>query len=108
MQIEHTEALWLHEHYQFSLSELAELSGLPETELQMWVEDEVLVPLNPEADQWTFGADILLTIRKACRLHKELDLEPHSVALLIKLLERVQALEAEVRDLQAKLPRLPR
>ncbi|MDD5035291.1 MAG: chaperone modulator CbpM [Methylococcaceae bacterium] len=108
MQIEQTEGLWLYEHYEFSLAELADLSGMPETELREWVDEGVLVPIDPEAAQWSFGADRLVTVRLACRLRKDFDLEPHSVALLVMLLDRVHELEAEVRDLGAKLPRVLR
>ena len=104
MQIEHTEGLWLHEHYEFSLLELAELSGVPEAELREWVDEGVLVPNDPEAAQWSFGADRLVTVRMASRLRKDFELEPHGVALVVTLLDRVHALEAEVRSLRAKLP----
>ena len=106
MQIEETEGLWLHEHYEFSLGELAELSGLPEAELREWVDEGVLLPSDPSAAEWSFGADRLVTVRLACRLRRDFELEPHGVALLVTLLERVHALEAEVSDLRAKLPRV--
>lgn len=108
MQIEQTECLWLHEHYEFSLAELAELSGVPEAELREWVDEGVLVPIDPRAAEWSFGADRLVTVRLACRLRKDFDLEPHGVALVVTLLDRVHALEAEVCDLRAKLPRVLR
>lgn len=108
MQNDQPEGLWLHEHYEFSLAELAELSGVPEADLREWVEEGVLVPNDPEAAQWTFGADRLVTVRMACRLRKDFDLEPQGVALVVTLLERVHALESEVRDLRARLPRVLR
>jgi chaperone modulatory protein CbpM len=108
VQIEQSEGLWLHEHYEFSLAELAELSGVPEAELREWVDEGVLVPIDPRATEWSFGADRLMTVRTACRLRKDFDLEPHGVALVVTLLDRVHALEAEVRDLHAKLPRAVR
>jgi hypothetical protein len=49
-----------------------------------------------------------MTVRTACRLRKDFDLEPHGVALVVTLLDRVHALEAEVRDLRAKLPQVVR
>lgn len=108
MQIEQTEGLWLHERYEFSLAELAELSGVPEAELREWVDEGVLVPIDPQAPQWSFGADRLVTVRLACRLRKDFELEPHGVALVVTLLNRVHQLEAEVCNLRAKLPRVLR
>ena len=106
MQIEQNEGLWLHEHYEFSLTELAELSGVSEAELREWVDEGVLVPIDPLAEQWYFGADRLVTVRMASRLRKDFELEPHGLALVVTLLNRVHALEAEVCDLRAKLPRV--
>lgn len=102
MKIE--QATWLHEHYEFSLEELCELSGLTEAELRELVDHGVLAPIEPRARAWTFRADRLVVARSARRLRKDLDLDPHGVALVVALLERVRDLEAELRDLRAKLP----
>ncbi len=106
MKIE--QATWLHEHYEFSLEELCELSGLSEAELRELVDHGVLAPVDPGTRAWTFRADRLVVARSARRLRKDLDLDPHGVALVVALLERVRGLEAELRDLQAKLPRRQR
>jgi hypothetical protein len=106
MNIEQTEGLWLHEHYEFSLAELAELSGVPIAELREWVEEGVLVPIDPNAAQWSFGADRLVTVRLAYRLRQDLELEPHCVALVVALLSRVHALESELHGLRARVPRV--
>jgi chaperone modulatory protein CbpM len=44
-------------------------------------------------------------VRTARRLRQDLELDPHGVALLLPLLERIRALEDELRDLRARLPR---
>ncbi len=105
MTSEHTEALWLHEHYEFSLEELCELSGLSEAELRELVDYGVLAPADPDAQRWTFSADRLVVARSARRLRKDFELDPHGLALVVTLLDRVRDLEAELRDLRAKLPR---
>jgi hypothetical protein len=102
MKIE--QATWLHEHYEFSLEELCELSGLSETELRELVDYGVLAPIDSDAPHWTFSADRLVVARSARRLRKDFDLDPHGVALVVTLLERVRDLEAELRALRAKLP----
>ncbi len=102
MKIE--QATWLHEHYEFSLEELCELSGLSETELRELVDYGVLAPVDSGARAWTFRADRLVVARSARRLRKDFDLDPHAVALVVTMLERVRDLEAELRDLRAKLP----
>ena len=97
-------AMWLHEQHELLLEELSELSGLSETELRELVDYGVLAPIDSHAQHWTFSADRLIVARSARRLRKDFDLDPHGVALAVTLLERVHDLEAELRDLRAKLP----
>ena len=97
-------AMWLHEQHELLLEELCELSGLSERELRELVDYGVLAPIDPGAQHWTFSADRLIVARSARRLRKDFDLDPHGVALAVTLLERVHDLEAELRDLRAKLP----
>jgi len=103
MKIE--QATWLHEHYEFSLAELCELSGLSEADLRELVDYGVLAPVDPDARHWSFSADRLVVARSARRLRRDFELDPHAVALAVALLERVRDLEEELRDLRAKLPR---
>ncbi|HKB74731.1 MAG TPA: chaperone modulator CbpM [Burkholderiales bacterium] len=103
MKIE--QATWLHQHYEFSLEELCELSGLSEAELRELVDHGVLAPIDSDARHWTFSADRLVVARSAFRLRRDFELDPHGVALAVALLERVRDLEEELRDLRAKLPR---
>lgn len=104
MPPEHADAVWLTEDHVFSLPELAELSGLPESELRELVDYGAVTPVDPDATPWVFSGKCLLTVRTACRLRVSFDLEPHSVALMVTLLERIQDLETEVCDLRAQLP----
>jgi len=104
MPPEHAEAVWLTEDRAFSLAELAELSGLAESELRELVDYGAVTPVDPDASTWVFSGKCLLTVRTACRLRMSFDLEPHGVALMITLLERIQELEAQVCDLRAQLP----
>ena len=97
-------AIWLHEEHELLLEELCELSGLSETELRELVDYGVLAPINPGARHWVFGADRLVVARSARRLRQDFDLDPHAVALVVTMLERVRDLEEELRDLRARLP----
>jgi hypothetical protein len=98
------EAVWLTEELEFSLAELAEHSGLSEAELRELVDYGAITPVNPDSPQWVFHGRCLVTVRTACRLRVSFDLEPHEVALVISLLDRIQDLEAELRSLRAQLP----
>ena len=105
MKFERTETLWLHEHYEVSLPELAELSGLSEGELRELAEDGVIAPLDSSACEWTFSAQCVVIARTACRFRDDFELDAHGVALMTRLLERIRELEAEVCALRAQQPR---
>ena len=107
MKTEHTEAVWLTEDARFSLAELAELAGITEAEVRELVDYGALAPLEPDAASWIFNGKCLLTIRTACRLRVSFDLEPHGVALIVSLLDRIQDLEAQLGSLRAQLPHRP-
>ena len=47
----------------------------------------------------------MVTIRAAGRLRDNFDLEPHGVALVVTLLNRIRDLEAQLRELRAQMPR---
>lgn len=104
MSPEHDDAVWLTEEHAFSLAELAEISGLPESELRELVDYGAITPIDPESSPWAFSGKCLLAVRTACRLRISFDLEPHGVALMVTLLERVQDLETQLRDLRAQMP----
>ena len=102
---EREEALWLTENLRFSLTELAELAGLTEAELRELADYGAISPVDPAASQWTFTATCLTTVRTASRLRASFELEPHGVALVLSLLERIKDLEAQLTALRAQMPR---
>ncbi|MDO8597222.1 MAG: chaperone modulator CbpM [Sulfuricaulis sp.] len=104
MKTEYTEAVWLTDDHEFSLAELAELSGLSEAELRELVDYGAVTPINPDSSPWVFNGKCLLTVRTACRLRISFDLEPHGVALIVSLLDRIHELEAQLGSLRARLP----
>jgi chaperone modulatory protein CbpM len=102
-QIQIEEALLLHEHYELTLAEMTELSGVAEQDLREWVSEGLLTPTDPAVGNWRFGADCLITVQTACRLRNDLDLDNHALALTVSLLDRIRTLEAEVRTLRAQI-----
>jgi len=63
-----------------------------------------VTPVDPESSPWIFNGKCLLTIRTASRLRVSFDLEPHGVALIVSLLERIHDLETELGSLRAQFP----
>ena len=101
MNIETCEALHIDERGEISWTQLIELSGLTETELQELIDDGALVPLQPQALPWHFHARSVVVARTAGRLRRELDLDAHGLALVMRFLSRIEELEAELRALRA-------
>jgi chaperone modulatory protein CbpM len=91
-----------------TLIELAECSGLSETELRDLVELGALQPVDPEAGDPSFAARCISAARAARRLRNDFELDSQGLALVLSLLERVQELENALQRLNARLPRLPK
>ena len=104
MKLELTEAIWLDERQEFSLAELAELSGLSAAELRQLMEYDALMPADPHATSLTFKAQCLVTARAASRLRDDFELDAPGLALVLTLLERIHGLEAQLNNLQCLLP----
>jgi chaperone modulatory protein CbpM len=102
---EKDDAVWVTESQQYSLAELVSLSGLAETELRELVEFGALRPANPEGSSWIFSGQCLLSVRAAYRIRASFELEPHGLALVVSLLERIRELEARLGHLDAQQPR---
>ena len=97
MSIEHSEFVWLDEHHEVSLDELAALSGLTLQELHLLVDNGALLPNNPEAESWHFNSHCIVSIRTLSKLKQDFELEPNTFALTLVFLERIRKLEAELR-----------
>ena len=86
-----------------SFTQMVISSGLSEEELSELVRYGALVPSDPQAPSWTFEAHWLMVARRASRLRRELDLDAHGVSVVLSYLERIEALERELRALRAQL-----
>ncbi len=99
-----TDVMWLDEHRLVSLTELVEISGLTESELLELVHAGV-IPARDPGPRFTFSARVVTIARTACRLRDDLELDARGLGVALRLLERVQDLEAEIARLRAQLPR---
>ena len=95
------DTIWLESHARVTLVELSRCSGFPEETLRELVEYGAL---SVESAEGTFSAHYVGRLRQAARLGQDLELETPAVALVLRFLERIEALEAEVRHLTAEVP----
>jgi len=105
VKVELTETLWLDERGTVTLVELAECSGLSESELHELVDIGALEPLDAGASQLSFGSRCIVAARAACRLRDDFELDTSGLAVALSLLERVHELESELQRMRARLPK---
>ena len=98
------EITWLDGHETVSLSDLSRACGLDTQELAELVDYGALVPLDAEPRGQLFSAEIVVQLRIAGKLRLDFDLDVFTVALLMGYLSRIDALERQVRSLEARLP----
>jgi hypothetical protein len=101
VKIEISEAVQIDPRGEVSFAQLIECSGLPETELRELVAYGALAPVDPEAAAWIFGASAVRVARLAGRLQHDLELDANAVSLLLRCIERIDALEDELRAMRA-------
>jgi chaperone modulatory protein CbpM len=103
MNVEIAEAITLDEHGLVTLEQLVEAADLPAEELRALVDYGALAPVDPAAASWTFTASYVVVARTAGRLRRDFELDAHSLSVVLRYVQRVEALEAELRALRARL-----
>lgn len=97
MNIVVSESIWLNEAGVCSIEHLSELSGLSLDELRDLVESGVIEPVDESAEPASFYLRYVVTAKTARRLRDDFELDRHGVAVALMLLERIEALEKELR-----------
>lgn len=99
-----TECIWLNATEICSLEHLTEVSGLTRTDVLELVDAGVLEPSRhgPDPQQYLFEASCIVTLRTARRLRDDFELDTHGLTLALRLLKRIEGLEAELASLHAR------
>ena len=98
MTIDTFEAYYLQESDTLTLGELVERTGLSEEELRELAEVGAFPPPDPAARGWTFTSRCVVVARTARQLREEYALDDtHSLAVVVRLTQRIEALERELR-----------
>ena len=96
------EAVRIDDDAVLSYRELVAAAGVPEQVVREMVSYGVLTPRGADTTTWTFTMRSLIVVRKAQRLQRDFELDTHAVTVVLRYLERIEALEAQVRSLQAQ------
>lgn len=89
----------LEEQIELSLTEVCAACRVHTSQIVALVEEGVIEPVPPASpDQapadWRFAGDVLDRASRALRLQRDLDLDPSAAALVLELLEQIDALRA--------------
>ena len=95
---------WLDAREMITRSELARSCGLSEAEVTELVDYGALRALSAADAEPVFSAECLPALRRAARLARDFDLDLFTMALLLQYLDRIEALERQVRSLRAQVP----
>lgn len=102
------EISWLDDSETVSLTELARCCEMSVAQLDELIDYRALLPLSASAPEPVFSAEWVALLRAVDKLRLEFDLDLFTVAILLGKLQRIEALERQVRQLQALLPAHPR
>lgn len=89
-----------------SLDELGALCGVRTESLVEMVEAGVIRAEGERPGIWRFSTVAVVRSRKALRLRRDLDINLPGLAVTLDLLDRVEALEGELKALRQRLAKL--
>jgi hypothetical protein len=96
------EARFLDDAGLLTLADLCDATGLGADELRELLE-EAAPPMAPQAGP-AFGSQVVVVAQAAVRIRREFALDDaHSVVVVLRLVERVRALEREIRSLRTRV-----
>jgi len=90
------------EELQFSLDELCRACHAREEQVRVWVDEGVLTPLGESPTEWRFAGASLRRARLALTLTRELEINAPGVALVLDLMDEIEALKASLRRRSAR------
>ncbi|AMO24762.1 hypothetical protein GCM10027034_08870 [Ramlibacter solisilvae] len=102
MKVQATEWHRLDVHETIPAQELCSACRISEDELKELLDYGALQPVAGET--LVFSAEWVVPLRHATRLRRAFDLDLFTVGLIIEYLNRIEALEREVKALRAHLP----
>lgn len=88
-----------------TLTEVCHRVSLPEHAVVEIVEVGIVTPVAGSARTWRFDDQTVVVLSRAARLHEDLGLDWHGVALALELLEEIDTLRRENEQLRHRLSR---
>ena len=95
------EGHFIEEENEITLLQLCNYCGLTSEEIIEMIDEGILEPAGKGKKDWRFSFTVVERVRKVSRLRNDLDINLAGAALALHLLDRVEELEALVRNYQA-------
>lgn len=92
-------------HRSLNIGELCDLTQISSKLIVKIVEHGIVEQREIKPESWRFDSDMILTINKALRLRRDLDLNWSGVALALSLINEVEDLRLENKRLHQRLKR---
>jgi len=92
-------------YLQMNVVEFCQCTKLPQAWLIEIVEEGILEPGGADPEQWLFDMQAVAVARRALRLRQDLELEWAGIALALQLLDQLEQLREENRQLRSRLSR---
>lgn len=89
-----------------TIAEVTRSIRMPEQTVITIVNHGIVEPAGKRPADWRFDPPMLITMRKACRLQRDLELDWAATALALELIGQVRQLREDNRRLRCQLARL--
>lgn len=94
---------------QLTVTELCLSANISQQTLLVLVEHEIAVPITgAQPQQWRFQLSAVSKVQKAARLYRDLDIDWADLSLVLSLLEEIEQLTTENKQLTQRLARFGR
>ena len=88
-----------------SLNEVCEITVVSKDAIIEIVEHGIVEPQGGDPENWRFDTRMLITTRKAVRLHHDLEIDWAGIAFALSLIEELEELREEKERLAMRLSR---
>jgi chaperone modulatory protein CbpM len=86
-----------------SVEDLCRICGIDMVQVRNFVSYDIIEPLGATQEDWVFDMAQLKRLRTALRLQRDLELNAAGIALVLQLLEEMEALRSQAEMLNRHL-----
>lgn len=92
----------------FTVTEICHHTGVTKDDLNEIIALGVIEPVEIRTEEWLFDDNAIVVVHRALKLHRELALDWHGIAIALTLLDANEQLKQENQQLKRQLMRFIR